>query len=171
MSKESYPVTLEFVLNYQQEKGGYIQYARACGLVVDPTHDAPSQKWHFFESLIERSLAEGSYSLDDLASARYNSLKCPELLLWIAEASGVGEEVLRDASDQAKTIIDSGTDGRLRNKAGARIRQSIPWSMLECCYMSQERSEDWNEPRSAPSCPATCRGDVMPGNSKLLFRN
>lgn len=45
--KEHYPLSDEFIEKYQQDGGGYIDYARQKGLVVDKTLHEPNQKWHF----------------------------------------------------------------------------------------------------------------------------
>lgn len=85
-----------------------------------------------FESYLFRLLAEEKLLLDSSTKKVYGGLKCPELLLWIAEASGVDSSKVEEASKFAKEIIDTGTDGRTRNKAGAEMKKEIiSWEVIE----------------------------------------
>lgn len=68
---------------------------------------------------------------DEKCTKSYRDLKCPELLLWIAEAAGVNLELVEDAAKKAKEIIDSGDSGYLRNTAGYKIKTIITWEMIE----------------------------------------
>ena len=60
---------------------------------------------------------------------------CPELLLWIAEACGINNSIIRKAENKAREIINIGRkenkEGQSRNKAGIMIRKTITWSMIE----------------------------------------
>jgi hypothetical protein len=95
--KEHYPLSDEFVEKYQQESGGYIDNARKAGLVVDKQLHEPNQKWHYFESWLYPTIAEGM-SWDESAKSRsYTYFRCPELLLWIFEASNVDPNLVREA--------------------------------------------------------------------------
>lgn len=101
--KEHYPLSDEFIERYQQESGGYIDYAKSLGLVVDREQHEPNQKWHFFESWLNLSIEQGSLSWEDNAKTRvYTGLKCPELLLWIYEACDVNPAQVKKAKEAAE---------------------------------------------------------------------
>lgn len=128
---DHYPISDEFIGTHQQGKTGYMVYAMQVGHPIGKSKAEPNQKWHFFVSYLSRRLASKKFSLGDLAELRYNKLVCPELLLWIAEASGIDREIVKDAANMAKEMIDTGENGYARNKAGVAIRRKIPWEMLE----------------------------------------
>ena len=116
-----YEVTKQFIDDgYGQKKGGYI--AKGKGLFEGAV---PDQRRHLLESY---------YNVDNKdkdAKRCYNYLLCPELLLWIAEASGFEKDKVRKIAESAKETIDNGTNGRARNKAGRNIRKKIKWEDLE----------------------------------------
>ncbi|HEX8932211.1 MAG TPA: hypothetical protein VF810_03595, partial [Patescibacteria group bacterium] len=133
--KEHYPISDEFIKDYQQSpvnKNGYVYFAWETGRVICREIAEPNQKWHFFESYILILIEQGKIQLDDDAGKCYKKLKCPELLLWIAEAVGIDSEIVNEAARKAREIIDIDTNGQLRNKAGIEIaNKMIPWYMIE----------------------------------------
>lgn len=129
-SKEHYEISDEFIRKYQQNRGGYIDYANRIGHLVDKECAEPNQRWHLFDSYLMRKFVDGELSLDDDANKVWR-IMCPELLLWIAEASNVDSEIIKKAADKAKRIIDNSQDGYARNKAAYVIRNEISWNMLE----------------------------------------
>ena len=68
--REHYPLSDEFIERYQQTSGGYIDYAKQCGIPVDKYNNSPNQKWHFFTSWLDQSLADGSLTMSDDAKSR-----------------------------------------------------------------------------------------------------
>lgn len=133
--KEHYPISDEFIKNYQQSpnnKNGYVYFAWETGHIISRKLAEPNQKWHFFESYILILIDQNKIQLDDDAEKCYNRLKCPELLLWIAEAVGIGSELVNQAAKKAEEIIDLGTNGFSRNKAGTEIaKKIIPWNKIK----------------------------------------
>jgi len=122
---EQYPITNEYVELYQQASGGYIANAIKAGLVVDKAQHLPSQKWHYFESWLYPTIDEGM-SWDASASSRsYGNFSCPELLLWIIEATGVDSEKVREAKDIAVAGKENGT--RVSTIC-ASIRAAVPFN-------------------------------------------
>ena len=122
---EQYPITNEYVELYQQASGGYIDNAKKAGLVVDKTQHLPSQKWHYFESWLYTTIEEGM-SWDASASDRsYGKFACPELLLWIIEATGVETEKVIEA----KNIAIAGKENGLGVQTiCANIRAAVPFN-------------------------------------------
>jgi len=63
----------------------------------------------------------------------YYRLKCPELLLWLAEASYVDIKMIAIAESVARLIIDIGNEdkSKYRTKASEAIKKIIPWDEIE----------------------------------------
>ncbi len=122
--REHYPLSDEFIERYQQASGGYIDYAKQCGIVVDKTQHSPNQKWHFFTSWLEEGKIDKT---GDAYSKIYINLKCPELLLWIYEAMGTDPNKVRLAKIEAEK-------GRVSNTNVATIaknmRSYVTWDDL-----------------------------------------
>ncbi len=122
--REHYPLSDEFIERYQQASGGYIDYAKQCGIVVDRTQHSPNQKWHFFTSWLEYGEIDKT---GDAYSRIYVGLKCPELLLWIYEAMGADPNKIRDA----KVVAEQ---GRINNTNVSTIaknmRACVTWEDL-----------------------------------------
>ena len=122
---EQYPITNEYVELYQQESGGYISNALKAGLVVDKAQHLPSQKWHYFESWLYPTIEEGM-SWDASASDRsYGKFSCPELLLWIIEATGVDTQKVTEAKNIA---IEGKENGTRVSTICASIRAAVPFN-------------------------------------------
>ena len=122
---EQYPITNEYVELYQQESGGYIANALKAGLVVDKAQHLPSQKWHYFDSWLYATIEEGM-SWDASASDRsYGKFSCPELLLWIIEATGVDSAKVREAKDIA---VAGKEEGLAVSSICAKIRAAVPFN-------------------------------------------
>ena len=122
---EQYPITNEYVELYQQASGGYIDNAKKAGLVVDKSQHLPSQKWHYFESWLYATIEEGM-SWDASASDRsYGKFSCPELLLWIIEATGVETEKVIEAKNIA---IEGKQNGVGVSTICASIRAAVPFN-------------------------------------------
>lgn len=149
-AKEHYEISDEFVKSgyHQRENAGnYIGEARKRKLEVNKDKAEPNQKWHLLESYIQLALDDPNYSmtLETKFPRRYNILKCPELLLWIAEAAGVDKEKVQKAANKAKQaaievdqFIDSGISRHAGNEAVKKIRQEIPWEEIENCIKKQK---------------------------------
>ena len=122
--REHYPLSDEFIERYQQASGGYIDYAKQCGIVVDRTQHSPNQKWHIFTSWLEYGEIDKT---GDAYSRIYVGLKCPELLLWIYEAMGADPSKIRDA----KVVAEQ---GRINNTNVSTIaknmRACVTWEDL-----------------------------------------
>lgn len=119
---KEYPVSKSFcVRGYMQKTGGYINIAKSKKIEIDATKAEPNQKWHLFNSYC----TEKNISRD--AKECYMGLKCPELLLWMAEAAGFD---VTDAAENAIRIIDSGVGGKKRNAAGLAIKKEFTFEML-----------------------------------------
>lgn len=123
---EHYPITDDFVIKYHQKSGGYIENAQKANISINFDKGEPNQKWHFLESYVN--------TRDDrfyLRTAKdvYLRLLCPELKLWIAEATGVDESLVRSVANEVKDSIDINGD---RNDAARNIiNVKIPWEMIE----------------------------------------
>lgn len=122
---EQYPITNEYVELYQQESGGYIDNAKKAGLTVDKSQHLPSQKWHYFESWLYPTVAEGLAWDASASSKSYSNFACPELLLWIIEATGVDSAKVTEAKNIAIQGKQSGT--RVQTIC-ASIRAAVPFN-------------------------------------------
>lgn len=121
---EQYPITNEYVELYQQESGGYISNALKAGLVVDKAQHLPSQKWHYFESWLYTTIDEGMLWDASASDRSYGKFSCPELLLWIIEATGVDSEKVREAKDIA---VEGKQNGTGVSTICASIRAAVPF--------------------------------------------
>lgn len=124
--EEHYPISDQFVkAEYGQKKNGYINKAKKANKTISCEDAEPDQRWHFLESYAS--------TLDAKADAKTAyRVVCPELLLWMAEAAGVDSKIVAEAEQSARSIIDNGTDGYARNKAGREIKNNIiKWEMIE----------------------------------------
>ena len=89
-AKEHYTYSDTFIESYQQTSGGYITFANKVGHTVNKSIHEPNQRFHFIESWLYQSFVDNTITWDASAETRvYKNLQCPELLLWIYEASGV----------------------------------------------------------------------------------
>ena len=122
--KEHYPISDEFIKKYQQKatRDSYIVFAYKTGHTVSAEQCEPNQKWHLFEAYISYRLKVNGGD----AKARMGKLKCPELLLWMAEAAGVDDDIVTEAKEAAASEID-------------RIREEDPDSSY-----SEDASEKMN---------------------------
>lgn len=124
--KAHYPLSDEFIERYQQTGDGYISYAKTLGMTVSKELHLPDQKWHFFDSWLYRTV-DGSTSItyeSNAMSCVYNSLKCPELLLWIFEACEVEPSKVKAAKDAAEAGKVAGENvGRIAKN----MRTCVPW--------------------------------------------
>ena len=122
---EQYPITNEYVELYQQESGGYISNAIKAGLTVDKSQHLPSQKWHYFDSWLYPTIEEGMLWDASASDRSYGKFSCPELLLWIIEATGVETEKVIEAKDIA---IEGKQNGLNVSKICANIRAAVPFN-------------------------------------------
>jgi hypothetical protein len=124
-----YPLSDKFIETYQQSSGGYIDLAKKLGLLVDKSQHEPNQHWHFFDSWLYPSIVDGTLLWSDSAKSRvYSKLLCPELLLWIYEASGVSETKVKAAMDVA---IEGKKAGTNVSTIAKNMRGCVPWVDLE----------------------------------------
>ena len=122
---EQYPITNEYVELYQQESGGYIDNAKKAGLVVDKAQHLPSQKWHYFESWLYPTIEEGMLWDVSASNRSYGAFSCPELLLWIIEATGVDSQKVIEAKNIA---IEGKQKGTRVSTICANIRSAVPFN-------------------------------------------
>lgn len=123
-----YPLSDEFIERYQQNSGGYIEYARKLGKVVDKTIHEPDQKWHFLVSWYDQSVAEDpNFGTYDAKSRVYTNLKCPELLLWIYEACGVEPSKVQKAKEVAELAKVNSVNV---TTMAASMRKCVSWEDL-----------------------------------------
>ncbi|MGI6714151.1 MAG: hypothetical protein ACOX3K_03820 [Bacilli bacterium] len=124
-----YPISDAYVKVYQQKSGGYIDYAKQLGKTVDKSICEPDQKFHFFDSWLNRSIEQGTLSWTESAKNRvYTKLLSPELLLWIYEACGAPTEKITNAYQAAVAGKDAGTHSATIAK---NMRDCVPWEDLE----------------------------------------
>ena len=93
------PITESLIKSgYQQEREGYIAYAKEHGVEVNYLEAKPTQWWHLIECYCAQS--------DPLKPFPY-SVKCGELYFWMAEVSGAfSQEELLKLKDQAMVACD-----------------------------------------------------------------
>lgn len=118
--------TTEFIKRYQQRncsKNTYLYEAKMHGKEVCKEKGEPDQKWHLLSSWYKYKKSEISNEEVD----RWCNLRCPELLLWIAEVSGQRDKV----KYVVKSILDDdyfkANDGKVRNKMVNLIKENIKW--------------------------------------------
>lgn len=137
---EHYFHTDDFVKDYQQSSGGYIDNAKKAGILIDKSKGEPNQKWHFFESWFYPSLiGEESAELQWEESAKsrvYSKLVCPELLLWIYEATDVSPTLV----ERAKLVAIEGKQNSISVSTIAKnMRGIVSWKDIETNLRSELR--------------------------------
>lgn len=126
---EHYPLSDEFIEKYQQTSGGYIDFAKKTGHLIDRQKHEPNQKWHFFDSWLLQSIEDGTLTWDADAKKRvYNGLLCPELLLWIFEATEVSPSKVKAAKEVAEKGKVAGTNVSTIAK---NMRACVPWDDIQ----------------------------------------
>ena len=93
------PITESLIKSgYQQERKGYIAYAKEHGVEVNYLEAKPTPWWHLIKCYCAQS--------DPLKTFPY-SVKCGELYFWMAEVSGAfSQEELLKLKDQAMAACD-----------------------------------------------------------------
>lgn len=133
--KEHYPISDAFIEHYQQSSGGYIEFAKDTGHIVDSQKHEPNQKWHFFESWLLPKILSGKICWNSNADINfYSKIQCPELLLWFLEAAGI-------ASHDVTVAYEIAEKGKKENshpsKIAKEIRTKITWEAVEKSIQSQ----------------------------------
>ncbi len=98
---------------FQQASGGYIKYARRCGMVVDYKLALPKQGWHFIRSYLDRTEPE---------KARIKSVVCGELIYWLAEVSNaLTDEELDDLAIEVRSLERKKANSLIKERCFSRI--------------------------------------------------
>ncbi|HEY0221438.1 MAG TPA: hypothetical protein VGC17_01305 [Lactovum miscens] len=124
-----------FVKNgYGQLRGGYIENAKKEGIALDVKNAEPNQNWHLCVNY--RNI---KYNPNEDASVLWGRryLRCPELLLWILEASGICKTKVNELADEAKSIIDDKKVRRARENAANAIRQKISFEEVVAALLQK----------------------------------
>lgn len=109
---EECPITEKLIkFGYQQEKGGYIDYANEPGVEVIYRNGKPSQWWHLIHSYCDRAKSNVTFS---------KRIQCGELIFWMAEAGDCVEK--KELESLADAIIESGTLVKRRNEKRPKVR-------------------------------------------------
>ena len=112
IGKENVPTPITDSLieaGYKQKQGGYITYAKQCGVV-------PTQYWHLMKSYCARSKDNTEFT---------HTIQCGELLVWMAEVSGaVSSEELQKLRD---TVVSKYLNNR---RVGNRIIQNVVFDKI-----------------------------------------
>lgn len=126
LKEAHYDKSDEFIKKYRQDRGGYISKAKKMGKVINKTQAEPDQKWHLLVSCFGN---ESKEKMMEEANC-YNRFRCPELLLWMAEAAGCD---IKEAAIVAEQWCEKGD----RLKAVKAIRELIPWTDIEKQIISE----------------------------------
>ncbi len=122
---EHYPISDEFIEKYQQLDGGYIELAEQLGIPVNRQLHSPNQKWHFFESWLASYEESNTTFWEGKAQTyAYGRLLCPELLLWMYEASGVDPAKVKQAMQVA---VDAKENGTHISTMAKNMRSIVTW--------------------------------------------
>lgn len=99
------PITNRLVqAGYQQERGGYIQYAMKTRMEVCYKNATPTQWWHLIESYCRRTDCQKKFT---------KRITCGELIFWMAEVANCCEE--SELEHLANQIIASGESVKRRD--------------------------------------------------------
>lgn len=80
-SKKDIPCPLTEKLikaGYQQNSGGYIDYAKKVGVTVDYKQALPTQHWHLIKAFCQHKSPNASFN---------KQIVCGELIFWMAEVA------------------------------------------------------------------------------------
>ena len=98
---------------FQQSSGGYIEYAKRCGMDVDYKMGLPKQGWHFIRSYLDRTQPE---------KARIENVVCGELIYWLAEVSNaLTEEELDDLAIEVRSLDRRKANSLIKDRCFSRI--------------------------------------------------
>ena len=119
---------------YQQESGGYIKYAQACGIKIDYKQNSPSQYFHLIYSYCLRRDENKLFT---------KNIVCGELIFWMAESSRcIYFDELTGLLREIKSDVLS------YNKQGRPIYDRRKWNKIiqQVCFDSiVEYVENWNK--------------------------
>jgi len=132
---------------YGQTIGAYHEVAKKCGIIN------PTQKWHFTESYFK-------YMSKTDDKPTYNRLHCPELMIWIAEVSGLNDRMIDETINYIKKYED---EKNMRGKG----KNGGFFAPIEPVIKDMLRMSDINSIIS----DSVCWEDVVCKVSKLKFRN
>ncbi len=134
-NRESKPEhTTRFISRYQQTSSGngtYLHKAIEDGVMIYKLEGEPNQKWHFNYSWYKCKTNDNPGFKDEKVRS-WCSLRCPELLLWIAEVCGQQDKV-KEVVDEilSNDNIYANNDFIARNKMVSLIKNKIQWSDIE----------------------------------------
>ena len=121
--------TTEFIKQFQQINSGngtYLHEAIVQGKKIYKCDGEPNQKWHLLESWYEYNKEK----ISDKTITAWCGLRCPELLLWIAEVSGQKEKVKRVVEEIFKNSIYEENDREARRNMVKYIKKEIRWTEI-----------------------------------------
>ena len=122
---------------YGQTEGGYFEEAKKYPEVKnDPDLAEPSQKWHLIHAYYDYKVREKNFNLDSKSSLA--SLKCPQLLLWIAEVARLEKERLEQAKKVAiGNEVKSGSKKCL-NIADEKFKDALKWNEINAIIRDEK---------------------------------
>ncbi len=112
------PKTDELIMSgFQQKSGGYIDYAKECGIPVDYKKAVPNQGWHFIRSYLDRS---------DPEKVRIESIVCGELIYWLAEVSNaLSDEELAELSREVRSLSRKKANSLIKSRCWPKVMEKI----------------------------------------------
>ena len=96
-----------------QKSGGYISFAKKCGIPISPETGSPAQGWHFLRSYLDRT---------DPNKARIGNILCSELWIWLAEISNaVPNNELDDLIEKASHLDRRNANSLIRSALSPKV--------------------------------------------------
>ena len=124
LQEEKPQYTSKFIMKYQQTNSGvnsYLHKAIVDGHIIHRCEGEPNQRWHLLESWYPEIKDV------DVKVKSWCGLRCPELLLWIAEVSGQKDKVRRVVERILEDDSYSENDFIARNRMVQYIKKEIQW--------------------------------------------
>lgn len=121
--------TTRFIKQYQQFNSGngtYLHEAILKGKMIFRLEGEPNQKWH----LLSAWYPDKKEKISKKSVTEWCGLRCPELLIWIAEVSGQKEKVKSIVEEILKNDTYKANDGKARRKMVNYIKETINWTEI-----------------------------------------
>lgn len=141
--KEHYPNTDRFISECefgQQIGGGYMDFARQTGHLIEKNSAEPNQKWHFLESYCLNKIKNEGIGWLEKPVNRW-VFKCPELMLWLVEAAGIEPQRVSELCDALIKVCT--TYEARQSEAMKLILEAVSWEEIASIILSK-KSENEN---------------------------